>query len=46
MAGAILKHFSTEIFDVYYLNYIRVVVDVIVSLCTILQHSLESFKNK
>ena len=46
MAGAILELFSSEIFDVYYLNYIHVVVDVIVSLCKILQYSLESFKNK
>jgi hypothetical protein len=29
-----MEVFGTEIFDVYYLNYIHVVVDVIVSLCT------------
>jgi hypothetical protein len=44
--GAILELFDTELFDVYDLNYIHVVVDVIVSSCKFLQHSLESFKNK
>jgi len=31
--GAILEVFGTELFDVYCLNYIHVVVNVIVSLC-------------